>query len=336
MANRLLKQYRHCFIFATLSLIGCSDAHNKQPSIDTSNEPTATQISSEEFSKVDFTGTWKRHFLFNSTKEVTLKSKDAPAESGEVEILALESRTDSYFDVISVEQINETSTLIKYCDSLPAKLIEIDPENSIIIDSTSDSAITPSENNRISEYYRISDDHYRVDFYTNDKLDGYFELERSPSLSGFDFGMFSFSMSEKVDLNTSEDVCGIANLSTATLTDSLDDARFNPIPAHSNSYSINAPYEKSFVTLKLSFNSAIKEETYNVTQDTPSTELPVMVEISSPEFNASSDADTIIAINGREGLVRINAISDTSITGNYHITLENDAELKGDFYFDIK
>lgn len=339
MTNSLLKICRYFFILAMLSLIGCKDTHNKQPSIDINNEgsatiqavaPTAIAISADEFRETDFTGTWKRRFILHSTKEISLKF-------GEIDTLALESRVDNYFDVIFIEQINETSVLIKYCDSLPAKLIEIDTENSIIIDSTSDNSIKPTENNRIAKYYKISDDHYRIDLYTNDKLSGYFELEKHPSLLAFDFGMFSFGMTDNVDLNASEDVCGIVDLSTVTLSDSLDDSvTFDPTSSQLNSYSISAPYEGSFVTFKLSFNSAIEKATYNVTQVASTAPLAVMVDISSPEFSASPDIGTTTVINGKSGLVTIDTISDTSIRGNYDLILENGAVLTGDFSFEIK
>jgi len=329
MNNTLLKQSRYFLSFAALSLIGCSDSNNnKQPSTDVT--PTATQISAEEFSKIDFTGTWNRSFIFDSTKEVNVKVND-------VDTPALESRTDSYFDVISAEKINETSTLIKYCDSLPAKSTEISPANNIIINSTSDNSVEPSEISNTAEYYKVSDDHYRVDLYANDKLYGYFELEKYSSLLVFDFGMFNFSMTDEVDLNASEDVCGKVNLSTVTLTDSRDDSiTFNPMSRHFNSYSIGAPYENSFVTLKFSFINAIDQTTYTVTQDTSTTQLPVLVKISSPEFNTSSDVDTTTVINGKGGSVTIDSISDTSVIGYYDIILENDEALTGDFSFDIE
>jgi len=324
-----------------LFLIGCSDAHNNQPFIEASNEgsttlqvvsPTATQISAEEFSGADFTGIWKRRFILNSTKDVSISTNE------EGNIPALESRTDSYLDVISVEQIDETSTRIKYCDSLPAKLIEIDPENSIVIDSTSDSATTPPENSRIAKHYKISDDHYRIDLYTNDNLDGYFELEKHSSLLAFDFGMFSYSMTNKAVLNASEHVCGKVSRSTVTLTDSLDDANtFNPISAQFNAYSISAPYENSFVTIEMSFIGEIKEAPYSVVKETPETTSQIKVLISSPEFNApSSGDDTTTAINGSTGSVTIGSISDTSVSGDYDITLENGEILTGNFSFEIK
>jgi len=341
MAHTPLKKYRYFFIFAALSLIGCSGSDNKQPSIEASNEgnttlqavsPTAIQISAEEFSNIDITGTWRRRLFFSSTKEVDLRvnGNDTPA---------LKSRAGSFLDVIFVEQINETSTLTKYCDSLPAKLTEINPENNIIINDTSDSSSTPSENSRIAKkYYKISDKYYRIDFYTNDKLDGYFELEKHSSLLAFDFGMLSFFMSDRVDLNASEDVCGIVDLSTITFTDLPNDAiTFDPISVHSNSYSISAPYEDSFVTLKMSFIGAIDKTTYTVTQDISDTELPVMVEISSPIFNTPpDDVDTTTVINGSTGVVTIGSISDTSVSGDYDITLENGEILVGNFSFEIK
>lgn len=338
MNYTLPKTNRYLFVCAVLSFFGCTDAHNNLPSPDIEDKnnlgtqtviPTAIQISSEEFNDTDFSGTWKRRFLFNATKEVNLTING-------VDTSALETRGDSYFDVISIEQITETSTLIKYCDSLPAKLIEINPENSIVINSTNDDSTKPSKNSHIAQYYKITDDHYRIDLYTNDELDGYFELEKHSSLLDFDFGMFSFFMTDKADLNASYDVCGKANLSTVTLTDALDDAiTFNPISAHLNSYSVNAPYENSFVTLKISFVSAINKATYNVTQDVSGTQTPVLVEISSPEFNTSPGVDTTTIINGREGLVTIDSISDTSVRGNYDLILENNEVLTGDFSFDL-
>lgn len=339
MAHLLFKKYRYFFILAALSLSGCKDTHNEQPSIDINDEDgatlqaapsTALPISTDEFSGTDFTGTWKRHFIFHSTKEINLRF-------GEISTPALENRVDNYSDVIFVEQMNEESVLIKYCDSLPAKLIELNPENSIVIDSTNDNPSTSSENTRVAKYYRVSDHHYRIDLYTNDKLSGYFELEKNPSLLAFDFGMFSFVMTDRVDLDASENVCGKVDLSTVTLTDSLDDTvTFDPTSSHFNSYSVSAPYENSFVTLKLSFNRTVEKATYNVTQVASTTPLPVMVEISSPEFSTSSDLGTTTVINGSSGLVTIDSISDTSIRGNYDLTFENDAVLTGDFYFEIK
>jgi len=326
------KKHRYFFVFAVLSIFGCSGGSSNPTSPDSSNGdnqnleaiPVGTEISSETYSKINFTGTWKRHSLANSAKEVNLTVNG-------VDTRALETKAYESLDVIYVDQIDETSKLTKYCDSLPAKLVEGDPQNDIA------ASTNQPEDNRIKKYYKITDDHYRVDFYNNDKLDAYYELEKHSSLLEFDFGMFSFSMTNNTALDASQDVCGSVKRLTSTLTDTQDDdITFDSTSNYVNSYLVSAPYESSFIALNFIFTGAIKEATYDVVQGAPDTPSEIKVEISSPEFNAPpSSPDTTTAINGSTGVVTIGSISDTSVRGDYDITLENGEILVGNFSFDL-
>lgn len=312
---------------ATLTACGGSDSKTENES-NVGGNTGGTKVSLEEFNLLQQSGTWR----FDMDLEGTASSQ-----------LTLQGQTVDYVvdyvisgSMPSYIEYNDSTVTVAACDGYPAEVQSTtDFDNSFVFeDADEDGNPIFCPSTLTSNYYIVSDDHYRIELVCDGTTMGNLNLIKLSSTPQFNLGRLSFESDLYDNLNASTGVCGTHMFSDMNTTYTLQDQSQEATYSITN-ITVEAPYGDSTVLLDMTFPLSITTGSYQVVEDVEDLmeDGYVSVSVMSSVFGGTPEfPDSLYATMGS---VTITEHSSTKVTGSFDIDTYNNDTITGNFSFDL-
>jgi hypothetical protein len=245
-------------------------------------------------------------------------------------------------DVQSIQFNSPTDVVISPCSANTALELDNDEFNEDLVnDATETSDELFCQSGSSYNYFKVSDDHYRIDWVCNGSALGSVEFERISNSSTFAQGSLSFTTNQAGGTLSSSEVCGGITQIDTTSTNSagidLGDMGLGGALQDTSARNIHVAgtYDWGRVMFTFTFSETPVVGTYAVADSfSGSTTKQVTTTISSPVLGGTGQEPA--SLFASTGAVTINSISDTAANACFDLTTITGETFDGCFNFNLQ